>query len=68
MCGIHGPGGRVEDSRLEGPGLESRNWAKFQSCGETLKEGSTWATDDPALMGSWEEIVTLQKHDSLWMP
>ena len=37
MIQIRGPGGRAEDSRSEGPGIKSRNWAKFQSCGETLK-------------------------------
>ena len=31
------PGGKAEDSRSEGPGFKSRNWAKFQSCVETLK-------------------------------
>ena len=35
--GIRGPGGRAEDSRSEGPGFKTRNWANFQSCGETLK-------------------------------
>ena len=35
-CGIRGPGGRAEDSRSVDPGFKSRNWAKFQSCGETL--------------------------------
>ena len=36
-CGIRGPGGRAEDSRAVDPGFKSRNWAKFQNCGETLK-------------------------------
>ena len=35
--GIRGPGGRAEDLRSGGPGFKSRNWAKFQSSGETLK-------------------------------
>ena len=37
--GICGPGGRVEDSRSEGPVFKSRNWAKFQSYCEVFEIG-----------------------------
>ena len=43
---IHSSGGGAEDSRSIDLRLESRHWARFQSC------GGTSAAYDPALMGS----------------
>ena len=34
---IHSSGGGAEDSRSIDLRLESRHWARFQRCGETLK-------------------------------
>ena len=39
---------------------ESRHCYRFNNFGESLRQGSWWAADDPALMGSWEDILILR--------